>query len=108
MLMTPKALARTRDGRRSQIIGLALHCPTVRKKEKRKMENDNPGDKTEAPNKKFTVDNHAQDKVLFANNEYAIEINKGWFRNIEEDIYIQEAFSVLCDLINLQQAKTKN
>jgi len=75
---------------------------------KRKMENDNPGDKTEAPNKKFTVDNHAQDKVLFANNEYAIEINKGWFRNIEEDIYIQEAFSVLCDLINLQQAKTKN
>ncbi len=59
----------------------------------------------ETSNKRFTVDNHAQDKVLLLNNQYAIEVNNGWLRNIAEDIYIQEAFSVLCDLINLQQTK---
>lgn len=59
----------------------------------------------ETGNKKFTVDNHAQDKVLLLNNQYAIEVNNGWLRNIAEDIYIREAFSVLCDLINLQQIK---
>ena len=52
---------------------------------------------------KFTVDNHAQDKIFLTNNQYGIEINKGWLQNITEDIYIQEVFSVLCDLINLQK-----
>jgi len=55
---------------------------------------------------KFTVENHAGDKELFRNNAYAKEVNEVWIRNIAEDIYIEEAFSVLLDLINLQ--KTTN
>ena len=56
-------------------------------------------------NKKFSVDNHGLDKAVLTNNSYAKEINNGWLLNIAEDIYIRETFSVLCDLINLQQTK---
>ncbi|MBP6215330.1 MAG: carboxy terminal-processing peptidase [Chitinophagaceae bacterium] len=55
-----------------------------------------------AAGKKFTVTNHGLDKVLLANNEYAREINQVWLDDINEDIYIQEAFLVLCDLIKLR------
>ena len=55
---------------------------------------------------KFTVDNHGLDKALLTNNSgYAKEINNEWLHNIAEDIYIQETFSVLCDLIKLNQFK---
>lgn len=54
---------------------------------------------------KFAVDNHSLDKALLVNNEYAREINKNWLLDIGEDIYIEEAFLVLCDLINLQKPK---
>ena len=61
---------------------------------------------TSSISKKFTVDNHGLDKALLTNNSgYAKEINNEWLHNIAEDIYIQEAFFVLCDLINLQQPK---
>ena len=54
----------------------------------------------------FTADNHGLDKALLAsNNNYAKEINKEWLQNITEDIYVQEAFSVLCDLIRLNPSK---
>lgn len=55
--------------------------------------------------KKFTVDNHNQDKIVLANNSYAKEINTTWLSDIAADIYIQETFSVLCDLINFQKSK---
>ena len=56
--------------------------------------------------KKFKVENHAGDKELFRNNAYAKEINDIWLLNIAGDLYIEEAFAVLLDLINLQ--KTTN
>jgi len=55
--------------------------------------------------KKFIVDNHGLDKSLLVNNRYAKEINNGWLDNIAADMYVQETFSVLCDLVNLQQLK---
>jgi carboxyl-terminal processing protease len=55
--------------------------------------------------KKFAVDNHGLDKAVLANNSYAKEVNNGWLNNIAGDIYIQETFSVLCDLVNLQHPK---
>lgn len=55
-----------------------------------------------AAGNKFTVANHGLDKALLTNNEYAREINQGWLENISEDIYIQEAFLILCDLIKLR------
>jgi carboxyl-terminal processing protease len=54
--------------------------------------------------KKFTVDNHSLDKALLANNEYAREVNNAWLLNIAGDVYIQEAFFILCDLCNLQKS----
>jgi carboxyl-terminal processing protease len=58
----------------------------------------------ERVSKKFTVENYAGDKELFRNNAYAKELNDVWLKNIAGDIYIEEAFSVLLDLINLQKA----
>ena len=58
------------------------------------------------PTNKFTVENHSTGKQLLLNDLYAAEINKVWLENLADDIYIQEVFLVLTDLINLQ--KTKN
>lgn len=55
---------------------------------------------------KFTADNHGLDKALLTSNSgYAKEINKEWLQSITEDLYIQEAFSVLCDLVKLNTSK---
>jgi carboxyl-terminal processing protease len=55
-----------------------------------------------AAGKTYKVDNHSLDKALLVNNEFAKEINSSWLESIAEDIYIQEAFLVLSDLIKLQ------
>ena len=60
-------------------------------------------DHTETRKKSFIADNHSLDKALLINNDYAQELNKAWLKNISEDIYIQEAFSILCDLNDLQK-----
>ncbi|MBI5858405.1 MAG: carboxy terminal-processing peptidase [Sphingobacteriales bacterium] len=57
---------------------------------------------------KFTVENHEQDKQLLVNNTYAKELNQEWLNNLAEDIYIQEAYMILADLINLQKTFPKN
>ena len=51
---------------------------------------------------KYSVLNHSLDKILISNSEYAKEINQEWLENISTDIYIQEAFLILCDLIKLR------
>ncbi|HEX2627908.1 MAG TPA: carboxy terminal-processing peptidase [Chitinophagaceae bacterium] len=60
---------------------------------------------TDAPTSKYTVDNHALDKQLIGNSEYAKEINQVWLHNIVGNIYIEEAFMVLCDLIKQSPLK---
>ena len=61
---------------------------------------------TSSVSKQFTVDNHGLDKALLINNSgYTKELNNQWLQNIAEDIYIQEAFFVLCDLVKIQQLK---
>ena len=60
------------------------------------------------PTNKFMVENHEQDKQLLKNNDYAKERNQDWLDNLADDIYIQEVFLVLTDLINLQKTATKN
>lgn len=59
------------------------------------------------PAGKYTVENHAADKLLL-NNQYAKEGNDIWLENLADDIYIQEAFLILTDLINLQKTANKN
>ncbi len=58
--------------------------------------------------RKFTVENNIPDQQLLSNDPYAREVNQQWLENLGEDIYIQEAFLVLTDLINLQKTPTKN
>jgi carboxyl-terminal processing protease len=55
----------------------------------------------------YSVENHEQDKQLMANNTYAKEVNKNWLDNLAEDIYLQEVFLILTDLINLQKNPPK-
>jgi carboxyl-terminal processing protease len=57
---------------------------------------------------KFIAENHAADKQLMRGNEYGAEINSLWLKNLPADIYIQEAFLVLIDLINLQKTTNQN
>ena len=57
---------------------------------------------------KFTAENHAADKRLIQGNEYGKEINNLWLKHLPADIYIQEAFLVLIDLINLQKTTSQN
>lgn len=57
---------------------------------------------TAAKTNLFTVDNHGLDKALLSTDAYAKEINQGWLTSIADDIYIQETYSVLTDLILLQ------
>ncbi len=61
-----------------------------------------------SPANRFTVENNGQDRQLLVNNPYAKEINQEWLNNIADDIYIQEVFLVLTDLINLQKTTIKN
>jgi carboxyl-terminal processing protease len=65
-------------------------------------------DEEETPTQKYTVENHTGDKELFRNNTYAKEVNEVWLKNIAGDIYIEETFYVLLDLINLQKATNQN
>jgi len=50
-------------------------------------------------NKLFTPDNYKMEKERLKNNAYANELNKEALKNIQKDIYIQEAFLVMNDLI---------
>jgi carboxyl-terminal processing protease len=59
------------------------------------------------PAKSFTVENHAQDKQLFQNNAYAKEVNETWLENLSGDIYLQEVYLIVTDLINLQKLTPK-
>lgn len=65
-------------------------------------------EKTEVSDRKYTVDTNSLDKALLVDDEYAKEINDRWLLNISGDIYVKEAFSVLCDLNNLQKTTTIN
>jgi carboxyl-terminal processing protease len=59
------------------------------------------------PTNLFTIENHAADKQLLQADRYAKEINDTWLKNLADDIYIQEAYRVSADLINLLKT-TKN
>lgn len=51
--------------------------------------------------KLFKAENHQQDKQRLEANGYAKEINKIVLKNLQQDIYIEEAFNVISDLIRL-------
>jgi len=64
--------------------------------------------RTEDKTAAYVVENHELDKKFIQNNIHAKTINESWLRNLGEDFYLEEAFLVLSDLINLQKSPTKN
>lgn len=54
-------------------------------------------------NKLFVTDNYRMEKERLQSNAYAAELNKYTIESIQSDSYIQEAFSILTDLIRLQK-----
>lgn len=62
---------------------------------------------SENNNVKFTVENHVADQQLLK-DEYSKSRNAAWLLQLAKDIYIQEAFLVLADLINIQKTPAKN
>ncbi len=62
----------------------------------------------EAPSKNYTVENNSLDKKALENNNYAADLNKDWLENLADDIYLQEVYLIVIDLINLQNNTTKN
>lgn len=56
-------------------------------------------EKTEATSTLFNVANHAYELQRLANNAYAGEVNSVIIKNLQQDIYIEEAFQILSDLI---------
>jgi carboxyl-terminal processing protease len=48
----------------------------------------------------FTVSNHAADLERFGADEFSREFNEHWRSNLENDVYLEEAFFVICDLIH--------
>lgn len=53
----------------------------------------------------FYVSNHASDKQLLGNDSYAKEINDETMKSLSKDIYIQETFNVIIDLIRFSNVK---
>jgi len=53
----------------------------------------------------FVAINHQQDKQRMETNAYSKEINEITLKNLQRDIYIEEAFLIVSDLINLQKGK---
>ncbi len=62
-------------------------------------------EKDETENKIFTADNYRQEKIRLHNNVYATDLNDAAIKSIQKDIYIQEAFQILDQLINLMKTK---
>lgn len=72
--------------------------------EEEKKQSDAEG-KADMSTTEFKVTNHGQDKELLKQNEYARQVNDVWIKNLSEDIYLEEAFFIITDLINLQTRK---
>ncbi|MBC7872583.1 MAG: carboxy terminal-processing peptidase [Ferruginibacter sp.] len=60
-------------------------------------------EKEETENKKFTTGNYRAEKERLQNNAYAAELNAAALKSIQKDMYVQEAFGIITDLINLQK-----
>jgi carboxyl-terminal processing protease len=52
-----------------------------------------------------SVANNQMDLQRLAIDEYARALNARWFQKIQSDIYIEEAFLILCDAVSMSQQK---
>lgn len=54
---------------------------------------------------RFAVANHSHDAQRLQGNPYAAELNAVIMKNLQSDLYIEEAMRILADLINLKTSK---
>lgn len=60
-------------------------------------------EEVEEENTVFKTTNYRQEKERLQNNPYNTELNTAALQSIEKDIYIQEAFRVIKDLLQVQK-----
>jgi carboxyl-terminal processing protease len=53
----------------------------------------------------FNVQNHGYDQQQLLKNAYAVEINSVILKNLQQDIYLKEAFFIINDLIQSSEKK---
>jgi carboxyl-terminal processing protease len=63
------------------------------------IEGSHLAEKPAAASQLFKVSNHKYESQLIQNNPYAKEINLSVIKNLEQDIYIEESFRILSDLM---------
>jgi len=64
----------------------------------------NEEDRTSSSN--YAAENITVEKDRIKNDAYLRDINAEWLKRVMSDIYIQEAFNVMTDYINLVTHKT--
>jgi carboxyl-terminal processing protease len=57
------------------------------------------------PNKIFSVENHQADKQALKTDNYSKVINDVRLKLLQQDIYLEEAYQVLSDIIRIQKSK---
>ena len=61
--------------------------------------------KETTPSKIFMAQNHKDEIQLVSRDSYEKTINEVTLKNIQQDIYIEEAYQIILDLVKMQ---TKN
>lgn len=59
------------------------------------------------PTTAFDVRNNPQDELRMEADEYARDINQGWLKRLKEDIYVEEVFHIMNDLVELMEKSQK-
>ncbi|HEY3403598.1 MAG TPA: carboxy terminal-processing peptidase [Ohtaekwangia sp.] len=59
------------------------------------------------PHAAFEVSTNEADRKRYEADEYAASLNQSWIRRLKEDIYVEESFQIISDLIDLNQGTIK-
>lgn len=86
---------------------IPLKLESFEKWEKDRETDERIMDEKEKPDSKiFTAQNHQQDKQVIEVSDYSKELNKTMLKEIQQDIYIEEAYRIMLDFIKLPKPKT--
>lgn len=55
------------------------------------------------PFKSYTAGNNVYDKKVFNVNDFSKQMNDHWLKKIQSDIYIEESYNIISDLINFKK-----
>jgi len=55
----------------------------------------------------FEVSVHETDNKRYASDEYAASVNQSWVNRLKEDIYVEESFQIISDMIDMNQGTIK-